>query len=446
MNNKSYFLIILIYSTLSISSTTRALSPEKKIVKNQTATLSREITYSENIRPIIENRCLQCHRDGGIAPFALANFEQTKTFSGMIIEAIKTRKMPPWGAKDDGSCQSFHNSMWLSKNEIDTFQKWINQKTSEGKKLPDLVYELPNTGHLDPNDSNVVQFQMPAPFTPPENSLTDEYRCFVTNQTDVDRTITTFDVVPGNLNVVHHVIAYLPKSAEEQTKAIAKGQGYPCTSGPMVDASIAAFWAPGTPVTNYPVVQNFQTGIKIPAGTKLILQVHYNYSQGKAADQSSVRFKISGDKIKEGLWLAYGRAGGASIPPKTNLFTQTEVSQIGQAITGNLATNSTPGFIHAIFPHMHQVGSSIKIELARNEKARGTALTKECLVDVPRWDFHWQRIYWFKKPIASNTLDQIKMTCNYDTSKKSEATQFGEGSTDEMCILFAFVTDNNFDL
>jgi hypothetical protein len=325
MNNKLYFLIILIYSTLSISSTTKALTTEKKLAKNQTTVIAREITYSENIRPIIENRCLHCHRNGGIAPFSLVNFEQAKTFSGMIINAIKSRKMPPWGAKDDGSCQSFHNSMWLSKNEIDTFQNWINQKTLEGKKLPDLVYELPNSDHLDPNDSTVVQFQMPAPFTPPENNLTDEYRCFVTNQTDIDRTITTFDVVPGNLNVVHHVIAYLPKSAEEQAKAIAKGQGYPCTAGPMVDATIAAFWAPGTPVTNYPVVQNRQTGIKIPAGTKLILQVHYNYSQGKATDQSAVRFKISGDKIKEGLWLAYGRAGGASIPPKTNLFVQTEV-------------------------------------------------------------------------------------------------------------------------
>ncbi|MGZ3774251.1 MAG: monooxygenase [Pseudobdellovibrionaceae bacterium] len=403
---------------------------------------SKTITYSDHIGPLIKQRCFGCHQSGGVAPFTLSNYKQLNTWKSVALSDLSSRRMPPWGARDDGSCQSFQNSMWLNQSEIDLFKAWVDAGALEGASVPDISVTA-NNNHYDLNDPSVVEYSMPQTYVPATSGGTDEYRCFVTSEQAVDKLITGFEVIPGNTKVVHHVIAYMPATEQDEANAVSKGQGYLCTAGALVNSSVAAFWAPGTEATSYPMIQSRQTGFRIPAGRKLILQVHYNYSQGRFSDLTSVRFKTSADNVKEGVWLQFGKTGNGSIPAGLSQYEQVENMQIGQAVSGVSSNQSTPGYIYAIFPHMHQVGSKIKVELNRFASTAGSASTNECLVDVPQWDFHWQRIYWFKNPVSANALDSMKMTCTYNTTGKNQSVNFGEGSSDEMCFLFAFVTDKN---
>ena len=60
----------------------------------------RQISYTEEIVPILQNRCVKCHRDGAIAPWAMDSYRQIRGWSSMIRETVMTRRMPP-GQIDD---------------------------------------------------------------------------------------------------------------------------------------------------------------------------------------------------------------------------------------------------------------------------------------------------------------------------------------------------------
>jgi len=406
-------------------------------------------TYDVHIKPIIQNRCSQCHQLGGVAPFVLSQYSQVKSWGNSILSRVKARIMPPWGAQDDGTCQSFQHSLWMSDSEISILETWVKEKFPEGDPTADIVPDAP-TSHYDLTAPDIIEYKMLANYNPSTSNPLDDYRCFITNEYDTNKTITGFDIVTGNPDVVHHVIAYLPSTEDDEALALSKGQGYTCFGGPGVSSSVVAFWAPGTGVTPYPKIKDLinplnpdkQTGLTIPAGRRVILQVHYNYSAGYQSDQSSVRFKVSSNIVKNGSWLQFGKTSGTEVIPKlTYEYLQVETSPVGRIFAGTDTNPAVPGYLYAVFPHMHQVGSKINIELNRASGISGSLPNNECLVKVPVWDFHWQRVYWFKNPVPVNSLDTLKMNCTYNTLLKNADTHFGEGSTDEMCFMFGFVTD-----
>ena len=55
-----------------------------------------KVTYCRDIAPIRFARCLNCHREGQVAPFALANCDQTAKHAAQIVEVTQQRIMPPW--------------------------------------------------------------------------------------------------------------------------------------------------------------------------------------------------------------------------------------------------------------------------------------------------------------------------------------------------------------
>ena len=58
--------------------------------------------------------------------------------------------------------------------------------------------------------------------------------------------------------------------------------------------------------------------------------------------------------------------------------------------------------------HMHLLGKSIRVELnPGTEHAR-------VLLDIPRWDFHWQGAYSLKEPVEAKPGDVLRVTCRYD--------------------------------
>ena len=63
-----------------------------------------------------------------------------------------------------------------------------------------------------------------------------------------------------------------------------------------------------------------------------------------------------------------------------------------------------------------------------------------CGVDVPVWDFGWQRMYFYDTPVAVSSNTQFLVTCHFDTSDSDEAILPGWGSENEMCLMgFIFV-------
>ena len=53
------------------------------------------VSYEQDIAPILAANCAECHRAGGIGPFALDSYTMAQGWSPMIREVLMTRRMPP---------------------------------------------------------------------------------------------------------------------------------------------------------------------------------------------------------------------------------------------------------------------------------------------------------------------------------------------------------------
>src|SRR5262249_32097791 len=108
------------------------------------------------------------------------------------------------------------------------------------------------------------------------NPLAGEvYRCFtmpVNSTTDLN--VRGYEVLPGNREIVHHVLIFVDRSGvSANLDAADSGPGYTCFGDPgfLPDGAIGG-WAPGVSPEIFPL----GTGVKVPAGSRIVIQVHYS--------------------------------------------------------------------------------------------------------------------------------------------------------------------------
>ena len=83
-----------------------------------------EIDYVRDVAPILIEQCQMCHREGGIAPWAMSNYQVVQAFAPAIKEAIVSRRMPP-GQINPKYRDTIINHRTLSDDEMKTLVDWI---------------------------------------------------------------------------------------------------------------------------------------------------------------------------------------------------------------------------------------------------------------------------------------------------------------------------------
>jgi hypothetical protein len=384
---------------------------------------SAPVTFYEHVAPLVAEHCVGCHQPGSIAPFSLTDYASAAPHAAAIAAATAEREMPPMPVDNSGQCNTYANARWLSDAEIGTLQAWSEQGALEGDvglrgPVP------PPPAALDEVDAEV---EMSAEYSPNHEDPTrhDDYRCFMLPAPSASAAyVTAYEIVPGDARVVHHVIAYQPSSDAAVVRARAlddaeAGQGYTCFGGPGVPADLFAAWAPGGGPTYMPE----GTGVALAGGRDVILQVHYNLAQGVFPDRTRVRLSLADSVPQPGVYAAM-LDQGLVLPP-------------GQAKVETSARQAlavpVPVKIHGVLPHMHELGRNLRLELESGGEST-------CLVDVDRWNFHWQNTWWYATPLAFNGIDALSIRCGYDTRSRSDVVTWGEGTADEMCISYFFAT------
>jgi hypothetical protein len=89
--------------------------------------------------------------------------------------------------------------------------------------------------------------------------------------------------------------------------------------------------------------------------------------------------------------------------------------------------------VHGAMPHMHTLGRTLRVEAETNGQSR-------CLVNVDRWDFHWQNAWWYDAPLALEGVSALSIRCGFDTRSRNEIVTWGESTSDEMCISYFYIT------
>ena len=394
-------------------------------------------TFSNEIVRIFADHCQSCHHPGDIGPFSLMSYADAAPHALDIKLMTKTHQMPPWKPVD--GCGEFLEPRTLSQNEIDLIGQWVENGAPEGNRA-----DLPAPRIFD-SDWTLGQpdavFANPEPFTPaPEGDI---YRCFtIPTHLAGDRYVSAVDVHPGDRNTVHHVIAFIDSTGESQKlDDDDPGPGYTCFGDAgftPTDASAATLggWAPGS----RPVVLPDGVAYKLPANSRVVLQVHYHpHGAAPLPDKTEIAVYYAKTPPTKLLRIVPLINTSFTIPPGSENY----------RVTAGLApppyeNTPLPVPVHVVLvaPHMHLLGRKM------NVTATLPGGNAECLININDWDFNWQGQYRYAQPIALPTGTKLSVEAFYDNSLNNlrnpndppKPVSWGEKTTDEMCIAFLGVT------
>lgn len=366
-----------------------------------------EVTYAKQIARIVQNRCLECHRDGEIGPMDFTKYEDVAAWSDMMLEVISDQRMPPWHANPQYG--HFKNDRSLTEEEIDQFRRWVEG----GAPLGDIA-ELPEprtytVGWQLPREPDLVIPISKKPFKVPAKGVVQYQHFTVPLDLKEDKWIKAAEVKAGNRAVVHHVLVFdRPKGSQ---------------GGIMPHRSFLAGYVPGTRVVPFPAGM----AKRLPAGTELVFQVHYTPIGTEQLDQSELGIVFEDDPAS----LTHE----VQTTSVVDFMFQIPPGAENHASTAELPTPLPDCELLAMTPHMHLRGKSFRFTAIYPDKRR------EILLDVPNYDFNWQTDYELTERLALPAGTIMLGEATFDNSENNlnnpdptKWVSFGEQTWDEMMI------------
>ncbi|MBX3414671.1 MAG: redoxin domain-containing protein [Pirellulales bacterium] len=376
-----------------------------------------DVTYANQIARIFQNRCIECHREGEVAPFTLKDYDEIVGWAPTIREVVSDGRMPPWFA--DPAHGEFKNDARLTDEEKQQIFTWIDNGCPEGDKA-----DLPEPRHFTDGwkipEPDAVFYMADEAYDVPAEGVV-EYQYF---EVDLgfteDKWIRVAEARPGNRAVVHHIICFVQPPGGK-------------ASGFSENRSGLAGYAPGMPPASFPE----GVAMFVKAGSKLIFQLHYTPNGSPQQDRSYVGMCfIDAKDVKKKA--SGGVAGnlGFKIPPGDNNY---EVKAKRKFRRDTLLVSMTP--------HMHLRGKSFRYEATYPDG------TTEVLLDVPKYDFNWQLRYDLTQPKLLPQGTVVHTTAHFDNSEENLANpdptaevRFGDQTWEEMMFGFMTTLDPNQDL
>jgi len=367
------------------------------------------VTYHRDVARILQQNCVTCHRDGGIAPFALDDIEEVKDRAKVIKRVVSEGTMPPWFAavEKDAEKNPWANDCSLSaKDKADLFA-WLD---SSDRPLG-YVADAPAKRSY-PAEWSIGTPDLIIPLSRAYDIKADGFMPYAFDVVDTDipedKWVTAYEILPSERDVVHHVIVQVhEKGADARDREEGAG-GY------------WAIYVPGNGANIYP--QGFAR--KIPAGARVSFQIHYTPS-GKAKKE----------RLRMGLVFAKS-------PPQYEVRTVAVANPkiaipAGASHHVETKTQRVPFDmpVTSFMAHMHIRGKAFKYEVTH---ADGKS---EVLLDIPRYDFNWQLRYDYKQPKLIPRGSTLTITAVYDNSAENKANpdptklvKWGSQTVDEMMI------------
>jgi hypothetical protein len=353
-------------------------------------------------------------------------YDQAAAWAPDIKRVTAARMMPPWKAAHGFGDLAGERRM--PDHEIATIARWVDAGAPEGNRRhmppprtfpqgwglgePDMVLEPEETYRLEAEGKDVYRnFVLPVVFKE-------------------ERWVTATEVAAQNRGVVHHVIAYIdPEGKSPALDAADSGPGFSSTGAGagFFPALWLGGWAPG----NKPYFTPSGTAVRIPAGSRIVLQVHYHKSGKPETDRTRIGLHFAKGPVDKRMRIFPILNLGMEVPPGAERHEVT-------------ATLRLPMNVHtySVTPHMHLLGREMKVTATLPDG------TVKPLIWIPDWNFNWQETYPFREPIPLPRGTKISLTAYYDNSEKNpnnpnrppKSVRWGEETTDEMCIAFLTYT------
>ncbi|MBA2226943.1 MAG: redoxin domain-containing protein [Gemmataceae bacterium] len=363
------------------------------------------LTYHARIERIIQVHCLECHRQGGVAPFSLETYDDVAAHRGMIRRVVMEGRMPPWLAAPPpaGQPSPFLNDRRLPEADRRDLLAWLASDRPQGDPA-DAPLPLRFASGWTIGQPDVI-YQLPQPIAVKAEGTMPYQNVFIDTEFEEDRWVQALEVQPTAREVVHHVLVFtLPPGS----RRIVGGE----TTG------FFAAYVPGNNKLIYPPGY----AKKLPKKAVLRFQIHYTPNGKPTTDQTRLGLIFAKEKPRYEVQVAAIANLGFRIPPGAE----------NHEVSARLPVPFDVRLL-ALFPHAHLRGKAARYELRTPD---GTVTT---LLHVPRYDFNWQLEYRFAQPVAVPRGSTLIYRAWYDNSANNPANpdptrtvRWGEQTYDEM--------------
>ena len=365
----------------------------------------KNISYAKTIAPMLNDNCVSCHRESGIGPWAMSDYNMVRGFSLMIREVVRTQRMPPWHA--DPHVGEFSNDRSLSDDEIRTLVHWVEAGAPRGEGA-DLLAENSQSWPIWAMGEPDVIIDIPPEDVPASGVVDYKYK-MVTNPLDKDVWVKAAEIIPGDRSVLHHVITSFGELETEGRRAGRLKRG---TGGGL------GGYVPGAEGKPFPD----DTGILLPAGATIEFQMHYTPAGLATTDASRMGLYLYEEPPEHKLDSMVLLNPRILIPAGAPNHSEVMVRTFDQDV-----------LVYSLLPHAHYRGKASEFVAHLPDG------TQETLLSVPRYDFNWQTNYDLKEPRFLPAGTKMVHRTWWDNSARNPANPdatrdvpWGQQSWDEM--------------
>lgn len=386
-----------------------------KITKTAVIAEGPAPTFHRDVAPILQERCVRCHRAGQPAPFVLTDYATVAAHAEMIAEVVTDERMPPWYAHPQFG--KFQNDPSLTRKERETLLRWVRDGRAEGDATdaplrrefdasgwqigkPDVVikmleeHEIPATGYVD-------------------------YRYLALPYVFFNETwLEAVEIRPDNPAVVHHCnMAYV-------------------TSAGAGEETFITGYVPGGQAMDLSRFDN-GVGFRIPKLAGLGLQIHYTTTGKPERCRISVGLRFPRRDVQKQLRHVLLDPHRIRITPGHAAFPISAEKTLDRDIS-----------LLGMFSHMHLRGKDMTFFAQPPNEPR------ETLLQIPNFNFEWQLAYEIKpgtKLLPKGT--RLQAIAHYDNSAfnpynpdASRTVPYGQQSYDEMFNGYIFFVDQHEQL
>ncbi len=384
-------------------------------------------TFYRDVLPILQSHCQSCHRQGEMAPMPLETFQQVKPFAHSIAAVTAKKIMPPWFA--DACCGHFSNDPSLTAAEIATLRDWSNAHAPAGDPhtAPPPVPWTSGWKIAAPD----LTLRMPVPKRLPASGDVPYQYIVLPTHFKEDRWVRMSEIRPSNAMVVHHAVAYIRDPESKWLRGAPIGIPFSADDLPTPDLrrdamfttnDILLVYAPGSSPDRWP---NGYAKL-IPAGSDIVLQMHYTTHGHPTEDRTSIALVFSKQPpVKRVLTLQL--TNDHFLIPPGDPDHRVEVH----------GTIPNDALLLSFFPHMHLRGKTFEYNLVQPHGRVDT------LLRISHYDFFWQLSYRLAQPLPLKAGTVLQAVATFDNSKGNphnpdpdSAVTWGEQTWSEMMVGF----------
>ncbi len=367
--------------------------------------------YATEVAPILKEKCASCHREGGIAPFALNSHMMAQGWSPMMKEVLMTRRMPP--AQVDPDVRHFTNARYMDPAELQTLVHWIDAGSPAGEyELDPLTTVQPPSSEWDLGEPDYI-VEVP-PFTVPATGVLDYENVTINLPFEEDRWIKSVQHIPGDRRVLHHLLSFIVPADYEERIVEGENDRY---------REFLEGYAPGKDeAATYPD----NSGVFVPKGSAVQMSLHYTTFGKETVDATRLGLYFA-DSEPEHQYSTFALSHSGrilEIPPGV----------ANHAMSANHVFEDEI-VLHGLRPHMHYRGKNMRFRVVYPNGEQ------EEILNVPDYNFAWQPTYRLAEPMLLPAGSRVMIEGAFDNSQYNlgnpdpgATVRGGAQSWDEMFI------------